>query len=235
MDTPAINKARIVYYGLFSSLFSFGLDEDKFSIIEKAVDILRQNPVDEQSSKALNNMQRRLKNGGYIALKNESDRIFYNPVTTCVPMTASFYIEQRDGGSKRIEMINYVQESKFRRNTSEYKEHEDHVEFILLFIQKLIHEELQGDLSSQLLSRKIFENVLNHMIDEFTDTLFNHKKSYFYKQVALAFRSFADFERLFFNINKPEKIERDNLAKPNITKDKQPSKECVKIQYSGCV
>ena len=120
MERVAINKARVVYYGLFASLFSFCMTREHFEIIEKSVDLLSENPIDEQTAKALPGITKRLQEGGYPALKEESDQVFYNPTTTFVPMTASYYYEQRDDGSKRREMINYLLESKFRRNASEY-------------------------------------------------------------------------------------------------------------------
>ena len=145
MDTHNINKARIVYYGFFAAFFSFYLEEQHIYVIEQCIDLLRENPIDEQTANALANLQRKLKKGGYAALKNESDRLFYSPATAFVPMTASYYTEQRDDGNKRMEMINYIAESKFRRNTDTYKEQEDHIEFVFLFLQKLIEEELHGD------------------------------------------------------------------------------------------
>ncbi len=235
MENTAVNKARIIYYGLFASLFSFSLEEENFEKIVQYVDILSTNPIDESTERALTNIKRRLNKGGYLALKKESDRIFYNPTTTFIPMTASYYIEQRDDGKKRIEMTNYVFESKFRRNSDEYKEHEDHIEFILLFIQKLIHEELAGDNSAPILAKKIFVHILNEIIDDFSLNLFNHETSFFYKQVALALNSFVDFERLYFNVQKPAETKADRLAKPNIKKEKQHSKECIKLGHDGCV
>ena len=90
MDTRNINKARIVYYGLFAAFFSFQLSEEHLGIINRSIDILNQNPIDERTAKALANIQRKLKKGGYTALTNESDRIFYSPATSFVPMTASY-------------------------------------------------------------------------------------------------------------------------------------------------
>jgi TorA maturation chaperone TorD len=233
MDNVAINKVRIVYYGLFSSFFAFSIDESDFKNIVDAVDILSTNPLDDQTEKSLKNIKRRLNKGGYDALKNESDKVFFSPTTIFVPMTASYYNEQRDGGNKRIEMMSYVLESKFRRNTDEYKEYEDHIEFVMLFIQKLINEELQGDLSAQMLSKKVFVNILNEMIDEFSNNLFNHEKSQLYKQIVLALRSFIDFERLYLNIAQPIKEEVKKRAKINVLEDDQQTRKCVKLNHNG--
>jgi TorA maturation chaperone TorD len=235
MDHDAINKARVIYYGLFSSFFSFNIKKDDYEMLVSAVEILLQSPLDEQSENALTKIQRRLHKAGFSGLKEESDRVFYSPTSTFVPMTASYYIEQRDDGSKRLEMIQYISESKFRRNSEEYKEHEDHIEFILRFLQKLIIEELNGDISSHQLAKKIFANVLNEIIDDFSDNLFDHEKSSLFKQVALVLRSFIDFERFYFNINKPGNIDKKAHARTKIKKSKKQSQGCVKLGDSSCV
>ncbi len=235
MDHDAINKARVIYYGLFSSFFSFNITKEDYEVLVSSVELLLQSPIDEQSEIAFTKIHRRLTKAGFAGLKQESDRVFYSPTSTFVPMTASYYIEQRDDGSKRLEMIQYVAESKFRRNSAEYKEHEDHIEFIFRFMQKLIVEEINGDVFSNQLAKKIFANVLNDIIDEFADNLFNHEKSLVFKQVALVLRSFIDFERFYFNINKPGNIDRKTHAKPQIKKSKKQSQGCVKLGNSGCI
>jgi TorA maturation chaperone TorD len=211
------------------------MNKEDYGMLVSSVEILLQSPIDEQSEKSLTKIQRRLNKGGFAALKEESDRVFYSPTSTFVPMTASYYVEQRDDGSKRLEMIQYVAESHFRRNSAEYKEHEDHIEFIFRFLQKLIMEELNGDASSHQLAKKIFANVLNEIIDEFSVNLFEHEKSVLFKQVALTLRSFIDFERFYFNISKPENIERKTHGKPQIKKSKKQSQGCVKLGNSGCI
>lgn len=235
MDNAAINRARILYYGLFSSLFSFSMGAEKYQTIVSAVDILRRNPMDEQSEKALSNMQRRLAQGGYAALQKECDRVFHSPTTVFVPMTASYYHEQRDGGRKRVEMIDYVLKSKFRRNAETYKEHEDHIEFVMRFLQQLIVAELQGDTAARLLAAQVFSNILNEMVDEFADNLFRHEQSFFYKQVVLALRSFIDFERIYLNISRPEKNLNHTSRKTEHDKEKQEARKCIQLDSFGCV
>lgn len=235
MENTAINKARIVYYCLFSSLFSFNMTEDEFQKVVQAVEVLSENPMDEQSNKAMSNMKRRLQKSNLAKLSKENHDIFYNPTSASVPMTASFFDEGRDDGQKRVEMIDYVQESKFRRNAESYKEHEDHIEFILQFIQKLIEEELRGDTKANELAMKVYKNILNPMIDQFIDKLIGHRQSFFYKQAALALSSFNEFERLYLDIPQPEIpgdgiiIQRERLPK------KEPAKGCVNLDAGQCV
>lgn len=227
MNRNYINKARIVYYRLFSSLFSFNMEESDFNTILNSVETLKANPIDAESGKALETIYADLKGKKYINLKEESDFIFYNPLTSLVPMTASFYSEGRDDGQKRVEMINFLMQSPFRRDNIKYRENEDHIEFACLFMAYIIEEELQEKTYAMDLAKNVFISIFNEMMDSFIETIFNHEKSDLYKQVAIVARSFVDFERVFFDIAPPLVVHHENLAKPNIVllKDKLPPRE----------
>ncbi|MCI5121563.1 MAG: hypothetical protein D3908_10310 [Candidatus Electrothrix sp. AUS4] len=235
MDTQNINKARIVYYGFFAAFFSFQLSEQHLGIIDRSIDILGQNPIDERTAKALANIKRKLKKGGYTALANESDRIFYSPATSFVPMTASYYTEQKDGGEKRLEMISYVAESTFRRNEEEYKEQEDHIEFVFIFLQKLIEEDLHGNTVCLALEKKIFKNILNGIIESFCQHLMTHEDSFIYRDVALALQSFMEFERLFLGIDAPQRTAEDLAGQIPAERKKRISQEFHKKSPRECV
>jgi len=235
MDNTAINKARMLYYGFFASLLSFNLTEELYENAVQSLNILSQSPIDEQSDVAFKNMQRRFVKGGFAALKKENNRVFCSPTSSPMPSTASFYGGGRDDGPKRVEMIDYVLRSKYRRNAESYKEHEDHIEFIMLFIQKLIAEELGGDAKSRDLAKTVFVNILNIMIDEFTDNLFNHEESFFYKQVALSLRSFTEFERVYLDIRKPELRAKREKTRPEEVHGQVTSGGCIKMSTDQCV
>jgi len=232
MDNVAINKARIIYYGFFSSLLAFNFTEKSYENASRALAILSQSPIDEQSELAFANMQRRLGKGGYEGLERERNRVFYSPSTATIPTTASFYHDGRDDGPKRVEMIDYVLKSNYRRNEANYKEHEDHIEFIMLFIQKLIGEELEGNGEAKKLYEEVFAKILNPMIDEFTENLFNHEQSFFYKQVALALRSFSEFERVYLNVARPEAVSIRERTKRETRPEKESAGGCIKMGAS---
>ena len=229
MDRDSINKARSVYYGLFASLFAFSMNENNYKNITSAVEILNQSPIDEQTASALSLMQESLNTLGFEGLKDESDMVFFSPTTSLVPMTASYYSEQRDDGKKRVEMMNYVLQSKFRRNRDEYKENEDHIEFICLFMQGLIHDELAGETHSNCLAKNIFKDILNGMLNPLSEKLMAHEHAHLYKQAAIVLQSFTDIERLFYSLDKPVVVDTTHLAKPNIKlqKEKKAPKEMV--------
>jgi len=228
VNKEGMNIARVVHYGLFSAVFKFLENEKSFEDIKHTVSLLCENSIDNNYEEAFRNMNKFLNDGGFNALQEENNEVFYSPTSTFIPVTASYYDEQRDDGKKHLKMIDYVLKSKFRRDTSTCKEHEDHIEFILHFIQKLIEEEIRGDKDASILSREVFENVLNPMIDEFSENLYLHEKSDFYKNTAVAMRVFISLEREILNVDKPisKKINEDD--KKPLTKEKKPAEERVK-------
>jgi TorA maturation chaperone TorD len=204
MDKKAINQARAIYYGLFSSLFAFVLEEERFAGVEETIEILLQNPIDENSKKALKNMNSIIKVKGNKFLIDEYDGIFYDLTCNPVSTTASFYEEDRDDGKKRILMVDYVLQSNYRRNTQKYTDLEDDIGFVLSFMQKLILDEIDGDEKAGFLEKEVFEKVLNNFVDEFIDNVYMHENSAFYQEVALLLKIFIEFERVFLGVKKPK-------------------------------
>ncbi len=226
MNKEAINKARAVYYGLFASLLTFFEDANDLEVIQKTIDVLASNPLDEASFSAFSNMQNLLITKDYVFLKEESDKVFFSPYAAYIPVTASFYVENRDDGKMRLAMVNYVLSSKFRRDTEKFKELEDHIGFIVLFMQKLIEDELSGNEQSAQLSREVFVNILNPFVDEFIAALYTHEYSHFYQEFAVVMQSFIALERLYLDVKKPIKEDETPRVFVNeIQKVRKPIKE----------
>lgn len=224
MNQEAINKARAVYYGLFASFLMFFENKNDFEVIQKTIDVLAQNPLDEESKRAFSNMQNLLISEGYALLKEESDTIFFSPYSAFIPVTASYFLENRDDGKKRLEMVNYVFSSNFRRDTEKFKELEDHVGFVMLFLQKMIVEELAGNEKSAQLAREVFVNILNPFVDDFIGALYIHEDSHFYQELAVIMHSFIALERLYLDVKKPLKEKEDEVPKVYIKEHKKPRK-----------
>lgn len=231
MIDQEINKARAVYYGLFSSVLSF-LETDKdYKIIKETIEILNKNSLEETSEKALNQMLSFLEKEGFEGLQAESNLVFFSPSTSYIPVTASYYDEARDDGQKRIQMLNYVAESNYRRNTETYKETEDNIGFVLNFMNKLLEDTIKNDKESENLAHKVFENVLNEMIDPFFTNLYNHENSVFYKDLAVLIKVFIEFERHFYNLNKPIEKTIVDVNRPNTKVKKKESVKRAKRNF----
>ncbi|PID77329.1 MAG: hypothetical protein CSB24_01920 [Deltaproteobacteria bacterium] len=225
IDNTAVDRARIVYYGLFASAFAFRFGKQEFEILKNAVRTLNEAPIDEPSAEALAGMQDFIGQHGFQGVRDESDQVFYSPVTSHLPMTASFYYENRDDGSQRVAMIDYLLKSPFRKNSGSFQENEDHIEFILLFIQHLIEDSLKEKPESASLAGEVFADILNGMIDLFADNVFRHEKSVFYRHTAALFHSFADIERQVFGLDRPQNIAVKDMMRQDLRKEKLPPRQ----------
>jgi len=204
MDNVSINKARALYYGMFSVFFSFLEEDGKVKNLRENLELLKENAFSEYVGDAIENILLILKHDGDAALIKESNEIFFNPYSEFIAMTASYYDEQRDDGKMRMKMLEYVLHSKFRRDQDNFKENEDHISFILEFIQKLLLESVETKSKcSEELVKTIFKEVLNKFVDDFILSLYEHQNAYIFKEVAIIFQAFIELERTYLDIEKP--------------------------------
>ncbi len=197
-----VNRSRAIYYGLFSSVFAFTYDKNRFKGVRETVELLKQYPLTDEAAVALENLDRMLKDG-YEELSNEYDRVFFDP-SSPVRTTASFYDEGYESGRKRVEMIEYILRTEFRRDEEKYTDTEDDIGFVCSFMYHLI-EQGNGKEDYLGLQKMVFENILNIFVDEFIESILSYEKSRIFKEIVIVLRSFIEFERLFFDVQKPEK------------------------------
>ncbi len=226
MNNQEVNRARALYYGLFSSLFSFINDKKKYENIQNTINILSTSPIDEHSDKALKAMKSFLQENGLKKLQEENNEVFFSLSTSFIPTTASYYAEGRDDGKRRLEMTNLILQTKFRKDSEKFKEAEDHISFIFTFIQTLIEEDYSQ--SENQIINDIYKIVMNDVIDLFIGKLYSHESSVFYKEVAILLKVFIELERAYLNIkiDDNEKInEEKNLHKSKKGFKKKRKKE----------
>ena len=211
IDNENINRARVLFYGLFASLFAFVLEEERYKGVEEKIDFFLQNPIDDGVDKTLRNMSQIISSKGLKSIQSEYDSIFYDLSSNPVPTTASFYEEERDDGRKRLLMVNYVLQSNYRRDSEKFTDLEDDIGFIFTLMHYLVADELNGDEKAGSLEKEIFKNVLNGFVDEFIEKIYTHENAVFYQEVAIFLKSFISFERLFLDVKKPK--EREKISK----------------------
>ncbi len=204
-----INPARSLYYGLLSQMLVFTESEDRFANVIEIIDILIQNPLDENSCEALKEIKEFLNIGGKELLIKEYDEIFHNPVTKNIRTTASFYEEGFESGKKTLEVRNFLGKTRIRRNEKVFKETEDSVSFLVTFMYELVELIIQGETSYETLQHCLFAEVINEFIDQFIIELYEHDKSNVYKSLAIVLNAFMEFERLYFDVKKPKPKETD--------------------------
>lgn len=203
MNREAVNPARSLYYGFMSKMLVFSTRDDRFDGLEKALDVMIENPLDENSAEALKEIKEFISLGGYEVLANEYDAIFNAPGAAVVRTTASFYDEGVESGKKRVAVKNFLAKTRIRRNEQEFKENEDCVGFLVTFMHELIELIIKGEKSYETLQHCLFVEIINEFFDEFIENLYKHKKANAYKSLAVVLNAFLEFERLYFDVTKP--------------------------------
>ena len=231
MNQNQINAARVVFYGLFASVFTYFETDENFKTLQDTVNVLSQNPIDSNSETALLAMKEMLDKEGYAGLKAETNIIFYSPSTAYIPMSASYYCEARDDGKKRQEMIDLVNLSNFRRDSDKYKDNEDNIAFIFNFMHHLIQNTIDGDDHSEKITRGVFENVLNLIVDDFAANVYKHENSDFYKNMAVVLKVFVEFERQLYSIKAVNASSVKEAAKTHGNKEKVAPQEKAKRNF----
>ncbi len=208
IDKKALNPARSVYYGLFSMLFVFSEEKERFDKVCEILDVLIKNPLDESSKKACIDLKFFIENEGKEALSDEFDLLFNVPSGEVVRTTASFYDEGFESGRKLVEVKNFLAKTEIRRDEKHYKESEDSIGFLVTFMHELIELIIKGKEEYENLQHCLFAEILNGFLDEFIDSLYNNSNAKAYKEVAVILNSFLEFERLYFGVSKPKPKEK---------------------------
>jgi len=208
MNKEAVNGARSLYYGLFSKMFVFTSKEDRYDGIEEALDILIKNPMDENSCEALKEIKEFIEINGVLGLSNEHDDIFHNFDSETLRDTASFYSDGIESGKKRVEVKNFLAKTKIRRDEKNYTDNEDSVGFLVTFMHELIELMLKGEKQYETVHHCLFTEIINEFLDEFIVELYEHEKADAYRSTAIVLNAFLEFERLYFDVQKPKPKEK---------------------------
>ena len=207
-DNQTINKARALYYNLFANFFILSSKSENYFELIRLIKILKENPLDESSGEALENILVLLDPSSNVVLIKEFDDLFHNPTTKKIRQTASFYNEGVESGKKRVEMIEFIAKTKLRRDENSYFEYEDSIGFIFSLMAELSDLLANGQKEYENTVHCIFAQILNGFIDDFAKDIYEHDKSNIYKELMVVLHSFVEFERLYLEVSKPPKKEK---------------------------
>lgn len=208
MKDSKINKARALYYSMFSRFFVFKTDNTRYLELIELIDLLKENPLDNTTADAFENIRACLKSTDNSAFMMEFDDIFHSPETSQVRTTASYYDENIESGKKRIEMQNFLAKTRIRRDEKEYSDYEDHIGFIFATLSELSNELADGKEEYSNTVHCIFEQILNEFVDEFAKELYEHENAKIFKDVVVILKAFIEFERVYLEVSAPTKKQK---------------------------
>lgn len=214
INKESVNKARSLYYGFLSKMFVFSTQNDRFGGMNDVLDIMIENPLDENSAEALKELKDVFEKEGVVLLIQEYDDLFHNPSYTVIRNTASYYDEGVESGKKQLEVKNFLAKTRIRRNEKIFKENEDSVGFIFTFMHELVEMIMQGQKEYDTLQHCLFTEIINPFIDEFIVHVYEHPKAHAYRSVAIVLNAFMAFERLYFDVAKLPYKEVKRAEKP---------------------
>jgi len=203
MKDNKINKARALYYAMFSRFFVFTTDNTRYLELVNLINTLKENPLDETTKVAFEAISEVVKADSNIAFMREFDDIFHSPETTTVRITASYYDEDIESGKKRVEMQNFLAKTKIRRNEKEYSDYEDHIGFIFAVMSELCELIAQGEEQYINTGHCIFAQILNEFVDDFSKEVYEHETADIFKNVIVLLKAFIEFERIYLEVSLP--------------------------------
>ncbi len=221
MKEQEVNKARGIFYKIFSSFFVYTSDINKYFQLLNFIDLVKNNSLDESSAKAFENISNKLQKDSNVLLLQEYDDIFYNPQTTQIRTTASYYDEKVESGKKRVQMLDFLAKTKIRRDEKRFSEYEDSIGFVLAVLSELAFLVSEGEEQYKNLQHCIFGDILNEFVDDLSKAIYEHEKANIYKDVIVALLSFMEFERLYLGISrtKAKDIIKEDVSEEVISQE----------------
>ena len=197
----AIDDARAYLYGFFSLFFTFTYDKGVIDEILDGLNTVVSNPINTQMQRAALRLREKIRDNRD-ALFDEYDSLFLAPDGDMIRTSASFFTEGLESGKKRLEMIDFLVRTPYRK-AKDFTENEDDIGFVFSFMSKIA---LDGERYKSL-QKQVFQNIINVYIDDLLDRIFKSKNSDIFKDVAEMLVPFVEFERLYFEVGKPKKGE----------------------------
>ncbi|PHQ65557.1 MAG: hypothetical protein COB99_03320 [Sulfurimonas sp.] len=228
MNEEKINKARALYYAMFSRCFVFTTDNSRYFELIDFIDILKENPLDRMSAKALEDIRALIKSDSNVAFMSEYDDIFHSPETKNIRTTASYWDENVESGKKRVQMKNFLGKTKIRRDAKTYFDYEDSIGFIFTVMSELSDLIANGDAQYKNTSHCIFEEILNEFIDDFSRELYEHESADIFKHVVIILKSFVEFERIYLEVSAPparQRTVKQEMSEEEITQEEHDRRE----------
>lgn len=192
---------RGLYYSLFSRLFVFSQDADRFSGVNAMLGLASAHALNEESAAAIMRIQARFDEKNPQNLADEFDEIFHAPPSP-LRNSLSYYDEGYEVGHACAKVRKILARTDLRRDETKFKENEDNVGFVFVLMSEFIARESELELYGEL-EEQLFKEIINPNIDEFIEGLFNHESSEIYKDVAVLLQGFVEFERVVLSAPRP--------------------------------
>lgn len=205
-------QARALYYDFFAGIFLFELLESRAEIIMRQIEILQSNPLEDSNVADFGALKREIAANGITNIMREYQGAFLLPFTpykkgdamprrrkgeiptapkTQIMLYLSHYTDGCLNASGLLKARQIVKKSSFRLNNAEFKESEEHLGFLLLFMRYLV---LSAEARDKNLAQEAIKELILPLGNAVSEAILVRDDLRFYPCVARILRSFLEAE-----------------------------------------
>lgn len=132
-----ITKGRTLYYSFLGNFLDFNTFKDHEKDFIKALEVMKENPLDEDEGRSLKELLEFFKNKDFEDIYNESYTQTF--LFKKISLFYSFYKDRTSGlqGKEFLKLRQYLKRYSFEIR-KDFKESEEHVAFLFLFMEYLL-------------------------------------------------------------------------------------------------
>ena len=193
MQNIQINQARLFVYNLLSLFFIEEYTKTKEDEIIKNLEILSQNSFSDIVENASKEILKFLKENDKNIIFNHYQELFLIPFGKYIPLSVSWYHEEREGGIMQLKVKDILAKTKIRRDESFFSAQEDHFGFIFTLSAYLLEQQINEEIKDDL-QKELFLEILSPYCDKLFYKLMA-SQSEIYSNIGLILESFYGFEK----------------------------------------
>lgn len=198
MQNIQINQARFFVYNLLSLLFVEEYTKTKQDEIVKNLEILSLNSFSEAVEEASKEILEIVSKKGKEEIFKQYQELFLIPFGEFIPLSISWYHEQREGGIMQLKVKDVLAKTKIRRDENSFTAQEDHFGFTFTLSAYLLEKQLNEEIKEDL-QKELFIEVLKPYLDKLFYKLMA-TKSDIYFNVGIILESFYAFEKGYLEV-----------------------------------
>jgi TorA maturation chaperone TorD len=198
MQNREINQARLFVYNLLSLLFVEEYAKTKQDDIIKNLEILSQNAFSQSVEEASKEILEIISKKGKEEIFRQYQDLFLIPFGEFIPLSISWYHEQREGGIMQLKVKDILGKTKIRRDENSFTAQEDHFGFTFTLSAYLLEKQINEEIKENL-QKELFVEVLNGYLDKLSYKLMG-TKSDIYFNVGIILENFYNFEKGYLEV-----------------------------------
>lgn len=200
MRNKEIDSGRLFLYNTLSLLFVEEHVKNRSEEIVENLKVLAQQDFDADVSAAVNDILVYLSTTDLSELYIHFQELFLVPFGENISLSASWYHEEREGGTMLVKVRDILAKTKIRKDENTFKAPEDNFGFIFTLCAYLIEEQLNKSIKEDL-QKELFVEVVNPYVDNLFYKLLS-SKSQIYASVGVILANIMAFDRAYLEIKK---------------------------------